>query len=93
MKKYLKKYGLVLIGTALGAVAGYFYWRQIGCANGSCAIVSRPLNSTLYGALWAAFYSRYSLVKATNKRYDVPRNHRTGQIGIGRLFCRMVRAL
>lgn len=39
------------IGVAIGAIAGYFYYFYIGCASGSCAITSKPLNSTLYGAL------------------------------------------
>ncbi len=39
------------IGVVVGAIAGYFYYFYIGCASGTCAITSRPLNSTLYGAL------------------------------------------
>ncbi len=39
------------IGTVVGAIAGYFYYFYIGCASGTCAITSKPLNSTLYGAL------------------------------------------
>lgn len=40
-----------LIGIALGAFAGWLYWHFIGCSSGTCAITSKPLNSTLYGAL------------------------------------------
>jgi Family of unknown function (DUF6132) len=39
------------IGIAVGAVAGYAYYYFVGCASGTCAITSKPLNSTLYGAL------------------------------------------
>lgn len=39
------------IGVAIGAIAGYFYYFYIGCASGTCAITSKPFNSTLYGAL------------------------------------------
>ncbi len=39
------------IGIAIGAFAGYGYYFYIGCASGTCAITSKPLNSTLYGAL------------------------------------------
>jgi hypothetical protein len=45
------KYKYVLLGIVAGAVAGYLYYFYIGCANGTCAITSRPVNSTLYGAL------------------------------------------
>lgn len=40
-----------LIGIAVGAVGGWLYWHFIGCSSGTCAITSKPLNSTLYGAL------------------------------------------
>lgn len=49
--KTLIKYRLTLIGVLLGAIAGYLYYHYIGCASGTCAITSRPVNSTLYGAL------------------------------------------
>ncbi len=39
------------IGMAIGALAGYAYYFYVGCASGTCAITSKPLNSTLYGAV------------------------------------------
>lgn len=39
------------IGVLLGLMAGYAYYFYVGCASGSCAITSKPLNSSLYGAL------------------------------------------
>ena len=48
---FIKKYKLTVIGIILGAIAGYLYFYYIGCASGSCPITSKPLNSTLYGAL------------------------------------------
>jgi C4-dicarboxylate transporter len=39
------------IGMAIGALAGYTYYFYVGCASGTCAITSKPLNSTLYGAV------------------------------------------
>lgn len=48
---FVKKNQGNLIGIALGAVAGWLYWHFIGCSSGTCAITSKPLNSTLYGAL------------------------------------------
>jgi len=47
----IKKQKLTLIGILVGAIAGYLYYFYIGCASGTCAITSRPLNSTLYGAM------------------------------------------
>jgi hypothetical protein len=39
------------IGVIVGAIAGYLYYFYVGCASGTCAITSKPLNSTLYGAV------------------------------------------
>jgi len=51
MKRFVKRHLLTIIGVAIGATAGYLYWKFIGCSTGTCAITSKPLNSTLYGAL------------------------------------------
>lgn len=39
------------IGILVGAAGGYAYYHYVGCASGTCAITSKPLNSTLYGAV------------------------------------------
>jgi hypothetical protein len=39
------------IGIIIGGIAGYLYYHFVGCASGSCAITSKPVNSTLYGSL------------------------------------------
>lgn len=39
----------IAIGGVLGAIAGYLYYHFVGCASGTCAITSKPLNSTIYG--------------------------------------------
>jgi len=45
---------MLLLGMLVGAVAGYFYWLEIGCTSGTCMITSRPLNTTIYGAFMGA---------------------------------------
>jgi len=35
----------------VGLIAGYGYYFYVGCTSGTCAITSKPLNSTLYGGL------------------------------------------
>ena len=47
----LTKYRLTFVGLLVGALLGYVYYHFVGCASGTCAITSTPLNSTLYGAL------------------------------------------
>jgi hypothetical protein len=48
--KGIIKYKLTLIGVFLVAILGFAYYYFIGCANGTCAITSSPINSTLYGS-------------------------------------------
>jgi hypothetical protein len=55
MTLLFQKYKSELIGIAFGAVAGFLYWKFIGCSSGTCAITSKPFNSTLYGALMGYF--------------------------------------
>lgn len=47
----LNKYKFHILGLIIGAIAGYAYYYFVGCASGTCAITSKPLNSTLYGAV------------------------------------------
>lgn len=51
MAKILKKYWLTLVGALVGALGGFSYYYFVGCASGTCAITSSPINSTLYGVL------------------------------------------
>lgn len=51
MTALITKYRLEIIGAIVGAIGGYMYYHYVGCATGTCAITSKPLNSTLYGAL------------------------------------------
>lgn len=56
MKKFAKKYLPTIIGVFVGAIAGYYYWQQIGCSSGNCAITSSPTNSTIYGAIMGGLF-------------------------------------
>jgi hypothetical protein len=48
---FILRHKLTFIGITIGAVGGYLYYYFVGCASGTCAITSKPLNSTLYGAM------------------------------------------
>ena len=54
MKNWVIKNKLYFIGAALGAIAGFLYWKYVGCLTGTCAITSNPINSTIYFALFGA---------------------------------------
>lgn len=66
MKKWFNNNKLYLIGAVVGALAGYLYWQQIGCASGTCAITSKPLNSSIYGAAMGALL--FGMFKKENKK-------------------------
>lgn len=78
MKKWFNNNKLYLVGAIVGAIAGYMYWQQIGCASGTCMITSKPVNSTLYGAimgspLFGLFKKekKNEFVKEENNNHDV----------------------
>ena len=37
-------------GALIGAIAGFLYWKFVGCSSGHCMISSRPLSSMTYFA-------------------------------------------
>lgn len=68
MKKWFKDNLLVIIGVVAGAVAGWLYWKFVGCVSGTCAITSKPVNSSLYGALMGGLL--FSIFKPNKKIAD-----------------------
>ena len=53
---FIGKYKLTIAGLVIGAVGGYLYYHYVGCVSGTCPITSRPLNSTLYGAVMGGLF-------------------------------------
>ncbi|PVX49963.1 hypothetical protein C7377_1603 [Balneicella halophila] len=51
MKDIFVKYKLAIIGTIVGAIAGFLYWKYIGCVSGTCPIQTSPFRSTFICAL------------------------------------------
>jgi len=51
MKNWMQRNKLYLIGALVGAIAGFLYWKYVGCLTGTCAITSNPIRSTIYGAV------------------------------------------
>lgn len=45
------KYKWIIVGLAVGAICGFCYWAFVGCSSGQCAITSKPVNSSAYGAM------------------------------------------
>ena len=63
---FFKKYWLTIAGIAVGAVGGYLYYHFVGCNSGTCAITSKPINSTLYGGLMGGLF--FNIFKKNTKQ-------------------------
>lgn len=49
MATFFRKYRLGILGIIAGGILGFGYYYFIGCNPGSCAITSKPFNSSAYG--------------------------------------------
>ena len=49
MTLFLKTHQFKIAGLLVGGILGFAYYHFIGCNTGTCAITSKPLNSTVYG--------------------------------------------
>jgi energy-converting hydrogenase Eha subunit C len=67
MKKFIQNNVWQILGGIFGGIAGYFYWRDIGCATGTCPITSKPLNSIIYFAV-LGYLMIGTIAKASVKR-------------------------
>lgn len=70
---FFKNNKFIILGTAIGAIAGFLYWQQIGCLSGTCMITSKPLNSTIYGAVMGGLI--VSMFKSEKKDQKISQNN------------------
>ena len=47
--EFVKEYKISILGILIGGILGYAYYHFIGCSSGTCAITSKPINSSVYG--------------------------------------------
>ena len=69
MKNWIVRNKLYGIGGVVGALAGFLYWKYIGCLTGTCAITSNPFRSTVYFALMGALV--FGMFKKEQKKTAV----------------------
>ncbi len=69
MKKFILKNLLTIIGITVGTISGFLYWKYVGCASGTCAITSKPLNSSLYGAIMGGLL--FSMFQKDNNKKTI----------------------
>ncbi|MEN9730288.1 MAG: hypothetical protein RLZ91_1406 [Bacteroidota bacterium] len=74
MKKFIQNNFWQILGGIFGGIAGYFYWKDFGCATGTCPITSKPLNSIVYFAVLGYFMIgtiANASLKLRTKKYKV----------------------
>jgi hypothetical protein len=64
--RWLKESLGAIIGTIIGGISGFFYYKMVGCPSGSCAITSNPWMTILWGA--ALGYLIGNTFKKNNKK-------------------------
>lgn len=59
----VRRKGLRMLRIALfavgGALAGWLYYRFVGCRSGACPLTSNPIVSSLYGAALGVLFARW----------------------------------
>lgn len=68
MKEKLIKYRFKILFVIFGGIAGFLYWRFVGCTTGICPITSNWYASVPYGMLFGWLVS--DLVKP-NKKIEI----------------------
>ncbi|MBS1519013.1 MAG: rhodanese-like domain-containing protein [Bacteroidetes bacterium] len=60
---------MTYLGIVVGGVAGFLYWKFIGCASGTCPITSNKFISIAYGALLGSLLFSSIAGSATRKSF------------------------
>jgi hypothetical protein len=68
MKRWFKNNALMVTGVCIGCIAGFLYWKYVGCASGTCVITSKPINSSVYGAVMGGLL--FSIFQPNQKKAD-----------------------
>lgn len=68
MTLFLKSHQLKIVGILVGGILGFAYYYFIGCNTGSCAITSKPINSSIYGMVMG--YLMFSVFEKSNTKNE-----------------------
>ena len=55
MKEFIIKHKYALLLLLPGIVAGYLYWKYVGCLSGTCPLTSNWYSTVLFGGLIGYF--------------------------------------
>ena len=72
MKSIIQKHKYALLLIIPGILAGYLYWRYVGCTSGTCPITSNWHTMVLFGGLIGYFIgdSIDDLIKKRRKKEE-----------------------
>lgn len=72
MRQWIINNRLYLAGAVVGALGGFLYWKLVGCSSGTCAITSKPFNSTAYfAAMGALLFGIFKKEKKQNETQEL----------------------
>lgn len=68
----IKRFVILGLGLAIGALGGYLYWYYVGCYSGTCPITSKASISSIYGLVMGGLLasSVWDSVKKDQKSND-----------------------
>ena len=55
MKQFFEKHKIAIILIIPGIVAGYLYWKYVGCTSGTCPLTSNWHSMVFFGGLIGYF--------------------------------------
>lgn len=61
-----------LAGALIGGLAGFLYYRFVGCASGACPITSNPLVAMPYGAVIGVLVASILIPSVKKEKKDNP---------------------
>ncbi|MCO6500794.1 MAG: hypothetical protein J5I47_10505 [Vicingus serpentipes] len=71
LKKWVLHKKITLAIALIGAIAGFLYWKFVGCASGSCAITAKWYTSTIYGLILGWLFG-----DILHEKINSPQKHR-----------------
>ncbi len=55
-KSFLQRnFGMIFFVT-IGLIAGFLYYKYVGCVSGTCPITANPIMSVLYGGILGGLF-------------------------------------
>lgn len=77
----MEKIFIYAAGAIIGGLAGFLYWKFVGCSSGTCPITSSPYASTIYGLVFglliaSGFTSRSAAASPVKKPETIIENQK-----------------